>query len=183
MAKGKVLVVDDEQSVATTIKIILEPDGNEVTAVTSGKEALAQLREHEFDVVLTDLRLDDFDGIEVLRETQKLWPDTVAIMLTGHASLESAVAASRGRYGFADSELTSLKGPPPSSVWAARFTLTTAPRRSRTTIPLGTTSSRASCSAESSARLCRARTGSVTSTTEMLMPASVPGSGCNATSA
>lgn len=101
MASSKVLVVDDEQSVATTIKAILELDGSDVTAVTSGAEALAQLREHEFDVVLTDLRLDDLDGIEILRETQKLWPDTVAIMLTGYASLESAVAALRsGAYDY-----------------------------------------------------------------------------------
>ncbi|HUG05464.1 MAG TPA: ATP-binding protein [Candidatus Limnocylindria bacterium] len=98
---SKVLVVDDEQSVATTIKAILQLDGNEVTAVASGKDALAQLREHEFDVVLTDLRLDDLDGIEILRETQKLWPDTVTIMLTGYASLESAVTALRsGAYDY-----------------------------------------------------------------------------------
>jgi len=82
MPQSKILVVDDEQSVATTIKAILQLDGNEVSAVTSGKEALDLLREHEFDVVLTDLRLDDLDGIEILRETQKLWPDTVSIMLT-----------------------------------------------------------------------------------------------------
>jgi signal transduction histidine kinase len=101
MASNKILVVDDEQSVATTIKAVLELDGNEVTAVTSGADALSQLREHEFDIVLTDLRLDDLDGIEILRETQKLWPDTVAIMLTGYASLESAVAALRsGAYDY-----------------------------------------------------------------------------------
>jgi signal transduction histidine kinase len=101
MATSKILVVDDEQSVATTIKAILQLDGNDVTAVTSGKEALAQLRENEFDVVLTDLRLDDLDGIEILRETQKLWPETAAIMLTGYASLESAVAALRsGAYDY-----------------------------------------------------------------------------------
>jgi signal transduction histidine kinase len=101
MATSKVLVVDDEQSVAMTIKAILELDGSEVTAVTSGSEALAQLREREFDVVLTDLRLDDLDGIEILRETQKLWPDTVSIMLTGYASLESAVTALRsGAYDY-----------------------------------------------------------------------------------
>jgi signal transduction histidine kinase len=101
MVTSKILVVDDEQSVATTIKAILQLDGNEVTAVTSGKEALDQLRGHEFDVVLTDLRLDDLDGIEILRETQKLWPDTVSIMLTGYASLESAVTALRsGAYDY-----------------------------------------------------------------------------------
>src|SRR6266850_5487357 len=53
------------------------------------------------DVELTDLRLDDLDGIEILRETQKLWPDTVSIMLTGYASLESAVTALRsGAYDY-----------------------------------------------------------------------------------
>ena len=101
MANSKILVVDDEQSVATTIKAILQLDGNQVTAVTSGKEALDLLRQQEFDVVLTDLRLDDLDGIEILRETQKLWPDTVSIMLTGYASLESAVTALRsGAYDY-----------------------------------------------------------------------------------
>ena len=101
MATNRILVVDDEQSVATTIKAILQLDGSDVTAVTTGKEALAQLRENEFDVVLTDLRLDDLDGIEVLRETQRLWPDTVSIMLTGYASLESAVTALRsGAYDY-----------------------------------------------------------------------------------
>ena len=101
MAGSRILVVDDEQSVATTIKAILQLDGNEVTAVTTGKEALEQLRKQEFDVVLTDLRLDDLDGIEILRETQKLWPDTVSIMLTGYASLESAVTALRsGAYDY-----------------------------------------------------------------------------------
>ena len=101
MAQSKILVVDDEQSVATTIKAILQLDGNEVTAVTSGKEALDLLGKQEFDVVLTDLRLDDLDGIEILRETQKLWPDTVSIMLTGYASLESAVTALRsGAYDY-----------------------------------------------------------------------------------
>ena len=101
MATSKILVVDDEESVATTIKAILQLDGNDVTAVTTGNDALAQLREHEFDVVLTDLRLDDLDGIEILRETQKLWPDTVSIMLTGYASLESAVTALRsGAYDY-----------------------------------------------------------------------------------
>ncbi|HEV8229397.1 MAG TPA: ATP-binding protein [Candidatus Limnocylindria bacterium] len=101
MANNKILVVDDEESVAMTIRAILQLDGHDVTAVNSGKAAIAQLREREFDVVLTDLRLEDVDGIEVLRETQRLWPDTVSIMLTGYASLESAVAALRvGAYDY-----------------------------------------------------------------------------------
>jgi len=101
MAETTVLVVDDEESVALTIQAILRLDGHEVTAVTTGAEALRLLNEKQFDVVLTDLRLGDLDGIDVLKEVQKTSPDTAAIMLTGYASLESAIAALRsGAYDY-----------------------------------------------------------------------------------
>jgi signal transduction histidine kinase len=96
-----VLVVDDEESVATTIEAILKMDGHDVTAVTSGVMALRLLNERQYDVVLTDLRLGDMDGNEILKEVQRTSPDTAAIMLTGYASLESAVAALRsGAYDY-----------------------------------------------------------------------------------
>jgi signal transduction histidine kinase len=96
-----VLVVDDEESVATTIEAILKMDGHDVTAVTSGAEAVRLLNERQYDVVLTDLRLADMDGVDVLKEVQRTSPDTAAIMLTGYASLESAVAALRsGAYDY-----------------------------------------------------------------------------------
>ncbi|HKW78942.1 MAG TPA: hybrid sensor histidine kinase/response regulator [Candidatus Limnocylindria bacterium] len=101
MSDTTVLVVDDEESVATTIEAILRLDGHQVTAVTSGAEALRLLNDRQFDVVLTDLRLADVDGIEVLKEVQRTAPETAAIMLTGYASLESAVAALRtGAYDY-----------------------------------------------------------------------------------
>src|SRR2546428_1375826 len=101
MAETCVLVVDDEESVATTIEAILRMDGHDVLAVTSGTEAIRLLNERQFDVVLTDLRLADVDGIDVLKEVQRTSPDTAAIMLTGYASLESAVAALRsGAYDY-----------------------------------------------------------------------------------
>src|SRR5258706_6842116 len=96
MPPNSVLVVDDEESVATTIEAILRLDGHEVTAVTSGADAVRLLNQRQFDIVLTDLRLSDIDGIEVLREVQRTAPETAAIMLTGYASLESAVAALGG---------------------------------------------------------------------------------------
>src|ERR671930_2431467 len=96
-----VLVVDDEPSVATTIGAILRMDGHDVVSATTGAEALRLLNERQFDVVLTDLRLGDMDGVEVLREVQRTAPDAHAIMLTGYASLESAVAALRsGAYDY-----------------------------------------------------------------------------------
>jgi signal transduction histidine kinase len=101
MADTCILVVDDEESVATTIEAILKLDGHDVLAVTSGEAAIRLLHERQFDVVLTDLRLADIDGIEVLKEVQRTSPDTAAIMLTGYASLESAVAALRsGAYDY-----------------------------------------------------------------------------------
>ncbi|HEY6960032.1 MAG TPA: ATP-binding protein [Candidatus Limnocylindria bacterium] len=101
MAETCILVVDDEQSVATTIEAILRLDGHDVVAVTSGTEAIRLLGERQFDVVLTDLRLADMDGIEILKEVQRTAPETAAIMLTGYASLESAIAALRsGAYDY-----------------------------------------------------------------------------------
>jgi signal transduction histidine kinase len=101
MADTSILVVDDEESVATTIEAILKMDGHEVTAVTSGAEAMRLLGERQYDVVLTDLRLADMDGVDILKEVQRTSPETAAIMLTGYASLESAVAALRsGAYDY-----------------------------------------------------------------------------------
>jgi signal transduction histidine kinase len=101
VTEATVLVIDDEESVATTIEAILTMDGHQVTAVTSGAEAVRLLNEKRFDVVLTDLRLADMDGIDVLREVQRTSPETASIMLTGYASLESAVAALRsGAYDY-----------------------------------------------------------------------------------
>jgi signal transduction histidine kinase len=101
MNEATVLVIDDEESVATTIEAILTMDGHQVTSVTTGADAVKLLNEKRFDVVLTDLRLGDMDGIDVLREVQRTSPETASIMLTGYASLESAVAALRsGAYDY-----------------------------------------------------------------------------------
>src|SRR5688572_17170595 len=97
----RVLVVDDEDSVVVTIKAILQLDGYEVVTTTSGAEARALVREREFDLVLTDLRLADADGLDVLRAVRERFPETVTIMLTGYASLESAIQALRaGAYDY-----------------------------------------------------------------------------------
>jgi signal transduction histidine kinase len=97
----KVLVVDDEESVVVTIKAILQLDGYDVSTTTSGAEARTMVRQQEFDLVLTDLRLEDGDGLDVLRAVREHFPETVTIMLTGYASLESAIQALRvGAYDY-----------------------------------------------------------------------------------
>ena len=68
MSSGRLLVVDDEQSVAVTMGAILEMDGYDVTISTTGADALTKLRENVYDLVLTDLRLDDTDGLTIVSE-------------------------------------------------------------------------------------------------------------------
>jgi signal transduction histidine kinase len=97
----KVLVVDDEESVVVTIKAILELDGYNVATTTSGVQARSMVRDNEYDLVLTDLRLEDGDGLDVLKAVRESYPETVTIMLTGYASLESAIQALRaGAYDY-----------------------------------------------------------------------------------
>ena len=79
---ARVLVVDDEESVVVTIKAILQLDGYEVSTSTTGAGARAMIREREYDLVLTDLRLEDGDGLDVLRAVRERTPETVTIMLT-----------------------------------------------------------------------------------------------------
>src|ERR1700716_2576828 len=101
MPNGSLLVVDDEESVAVTMGAILEMDGYQVSISTSGADAMKRLHENEFDLVLTDLRLDDTDGLTIITEVCRVQPETVSIVLTGYASLESAIKALReGAYDY-----------------------------------------------------------------------------------
>jgi signal transduction histidine kinase len=101
MSDGHILLVEDDESVRVTIQAILELDGYVVTAVDHGARALTLLRERSFDLVLTDLRMEEVDGLMVLAEVRRVAPETVAIMLTGYASLESAVKSlHEGAYAY-----------------------------------------------------------------------------------
>ena len=98
---ARLLIVDDEESVTITMAAILEMDGYSVATALTGPDALVQIEHEIFDLVLTDLRLDDFDGMDVLAATRRRSPETVGIVLTGYASLESAVKALReGAYDY-----------------------------------------------------------------------------------
>jgi len=98
---GTILVVDDEPGVLLTIRAILAQEGYTVDSAPSGTDAIAKLRQQTYDLVLTDLRLGDIDGLEVLAELRRLTTRTVAIVLTGYASLESAIQAMReGAYDY-----------------------------------------------------------------------------------
>jgi len=86
----KLLLVDDEIGFVDVLSKRLSKRNMDVTAAYSGTEAIQTLRKQDFDVAVLDLKLEDMDGIEILRIFKKLIPDMPVIMLTGHGSEEAA---------------------------------------------------------------------------------------------
>lgn len=82
MDKGKILVIDDEPSVADALRIILEDDGYEVSVALTGLEGIELIRERSFDVVVSDLRLPDITGLEVLDAVCRGCPRCIVILIT-----------------------------------------------------------------------------------------------------
>ena len=89
------LIVDDEPIALANLEHVMARAGYAVTAVGSGAAALERLAESEFDLVLTDLRMEGVDGLAVLRAVRARHPDTEVIVITGFATAESAVEAMR----------------------------------------------------------------------------------------
>lgn len=89
----RLLVVDDERVAVKNLVHILKKEGYEVTGTESGQNAIRLLDEKQFDVVLTDLRMEKVDGLQILQRCRQLYPETEVIMITGYATLESAVDA------------------------------------------------------------------------------------------
>ncbi len=92
---GRVLVVDDQRNMRATTAILLRQAGHSVEEAESGGAAIRRVQEEPFDVVLTDLRMPDLDGLEVLRAVRAHAPDTQVIVMTGYGTIESAVEAMR----------------------------------------------------------------------------------------
>jgi DNA-binding NtrC family response regulator len=90
-----ILLVDDDPLVLAGFREILMRDGYEVTAVFSGREALERLDETVYDVVVTDLLMPRVSGLDVLRHAREKRPEAVVIVVTGYASVRSAVEALR----------------------------------------------------------------------------------------
>ena len=86
----KILLVDDEKGFVDVISKRMSKRNIEVTKAYSGKGALQALRKADFDAVVLDLKMEDMDGIEVLKIFKKIAPDLPIIMLTGHGSEEAS---------------------------------------------------------------------------------------------
>ncbi len=99
--KSRILVVDDEENVRVTTAAILEQEGYDVATASDGREALEMAARHHFELVLTDLRMDDMDGSTLIHELQQRHPSVVTVVLTGYASIESSIDALRqGVYDY-----------------------------------------------------------------------------------
>ena len=91
----KIMVIDDENIVGKMIKSSFGQDGYVVEAFLDAKPALERLREEKFDVVITDLKMKNIDGMEVLHAIKKESQEIKVIMITAYASIDAAVEAFR----------------------------------------------------------------------------------------
>jgi DNA-binding NtrC family response regulator len=99
--KEAILVVEDEDVARKNLEHILKKEKYEIVSVNSGSKALDLIKKREFDLVLTDLKMKKVDGMEVLKRTQDLWPYTEVVMITGYATVQSAVEAMKeGAYHY-----------------------------------------------------------------------------------
>lgn len=93
--RGRVLVVDDEEVIASTLAEFLGSEGFEVDVANDARSALARSERFEPDVVLCDIQLPDSDGLDLLERLLRVRPDTLVLMITAYATVETAVSAFR----------------------------------------------------------------------------------------
>lgn len=91
MEKPKMMLVDDEERFLSTTRKLLERKAFEVWTASSGGQALEMLRKHPVHVVILDVKMPGMDGVATLREIKRQFPMVEVIMLTGHATVESAI--------------------------------------------------------------------------------------------
>jgi len=98
---SNILVIDDEKSIRSTLKDILEHEGFAIELASNGPEALELFSKNQFDAVLCDIKMPGMDGIEVLEKLQEISNDVPVIMISGHGTIDTAVEAiKKGAFDF-----------------------------------------------------------------------------------
>ncbi|MDQ3132987.1 MAG: sigma-54 dependent transcriptional regulator [Acidobacteriota bacterium] len=87
---SNLLIVDDEQSYRQLLTLVFEGDGHHIRTAANGREALTMLEEEPADVIISDVKMPDMDGIELLRAVREFLPDTGVVLMTAFASVETA---------------------------------------------------------------------------------------------
>ncbi len=99
--RARILIADDEAIARENLEHVLRREGYETVSVDGGATAIGELEKGEFDLVMTDLRMQHVDGLQVLERTKELYPGTEVIMITGYATVATAVEAmQRGAYHY-----------------------------------------------------------------------------------
>lgn len=99
--KGKILIVDDEKAIRDSLKMVIEDEDFSADIAGDGAEALEKLKIDEFDIVISDIKMPNLDGIELLKKASEITPSTFFIMMTAYASVQTAVDALRlGAYDY-----------------------------------------------------------------------------------
>src|SRR5437660_992679 len=89
----RVLVIDDEPPHADAVAETLQRVGYDCVIATSGTAGARKIAQEEFDIVLTDLRMEDLDGLAILRKAKQELPDAEVVLITGHGDVKTAVEA------------------------------------------------------------------------------------------
>jgi DNA-binding NtrC family response regulator len=95
MDKKNILVVDDEKDICMALNIILTKEGYSVKEAYNGEQAIERIKQENFDIIMTDIKMEKMDGFEVLKLAQQISPETSVVMMTAFASVVSAVEAMR----------------------------------------------------------------------------------------
>jgi two-component system response regulator PilR (NtrC family) len=95
VAAARVLVVDDERSMRELLSIVLRREGYDVTVAENGRSAVAAMERGRFDLLISDIKMPDMSGVDVLREAKRLDADILGIMITAFASADTAIEAMR----------------------------------------------------------------------------------------
>mgnify|MGYP005854853255 FL=1 len=93
--RGTILIAEDEAAVRESLAEVLREEGYDVVAVTDGTAAIAALEQRDFDLVLSDIRMPGADGLAVLQRTREISPQSLVLLMTAHATVETAVEAIR----------------------------------------------------------------------------------------
>jgi two-component system nitrogen regulation response regulator NtrX len=102
-----ILIVDDERAIQSALRGVLEDEGYRVTAVGSGTEAVGVVGDEAPDVVFLDIWMPGLDGLETLAQIKRVRPEIPVVMISGHATIETAVKATRlGAYDFIEKPLS-----------------------------------------------------------------------------
>lgn len=98
---AKLLIIDDERAIRSTLREILEYENYDVEDIDNGIDGLEMIKKGNFDLVLCDIKMNKMDGMEVLEQAQIIKPDLPFIMISGHGTVETAVEASKkGAFDF-----------------------------------------------------------------------------------